>query len=276
MTGRLPFAVEVFGRLALSCALMEGLGRFLGAGEDRRILAGVLQDHAADLCALAFLYGANYGRGGGFEWLFSLREFSFCFPSGLSGPDFFNGLVGGVECLFGMCAEGLFGFLALLRIGDFLKLMGTGSLPRVVRLLPRFWGRGGLAAPAPGKLRGVGLTFCRGYSFAASCNTGGHCKPSLVGTLKKRITGGTLERRAASGGVGTLGTSRPIGPPRQAIFRTSGSDTRSVEERMRAAKSIGGNGGGGGIGSHIRAPDALTRNRSSPAPNSRVYPVIYF
>ena len=69
----LSFAVEVFGRLALSRALTERLGSFLGAGEDRRIFAGVLQDHADDLCALAFLHGAKHGRGGGLERAFVVR-----------------------------------------------------------------------------------------------------------------------------------------------------------------------------------------------------------
>ena len=132
---RLSFAVEVFGGLALSGALTESLGSLLGAGEDRCILAGVLQDHAADFCALAFLDGTNHRCGGGLERVLVIQGIQFLFPPGARGLDFFNGFAGGVECFFGVRAQGLFGFLALLRIGDFLKLVEPG----INRELPGFF-----------------------------------------------------------------------------------------------------------------------------------------
>ena len=98
----LSFAVEVFGWLALRRSLAERLGSFLGAGENRRILAGVLQDRADDLCALAFLHGAKHGRSGGLKGAFVVRGVERLFQPRLRGPEFFKGPAGGDECFFGM------------------------------------------------------------------------------------------------------------------------------------------------------------------------------
>src|ERR1035441_3682297 len=121
----LAVVVVVFAGLVLSLALAERLGILLCLGDDRRVFTGALQNHTADLLALLSLDGPDHGRGCCLERIFLAQGSEPLFPFGLAVADLIDVPVGCAECLLGVCAEGLFCLLALLRIGNILKLVVT-------------------------------------------------------------------------------------------------------------------------------------------------------
>src|ERR1039458_4883844 len=166
----LPLAVAGFARLVLGLALAELLGILLRRGDDRRIFTGALQNHVADLLALLSLDGTDYRRGCGPDRVFFAQGSEPLFPFGLAVADLIDVPVGCAECLLGVCAEGLFCLLALLRIGNILKLVVT----RIHRELSGFFFgfRAGLVLllRALERLHRVGIGLVAGATHGASCD----------------------------------------------------------------------------------------------------------
>src|ERR1039458_4666425 len=168
----LPLAVAGFARLVLGLALAELLGILLRRGDDRRIFTGALQNHVADLLALLSLDGTDHRRGCGPERIFFAQGSEPLFPFGLAVADLIDVSVGRAECLLGVCAEGLFCLLALLRIGNILKLVVT----RIHRELSGFFFgfRAGLVLllRALERLHRVGIGLVAGAAHGASWRHG--------------------------------------------------------------------------------------------------------
>src|ERR1017187_622863 len=171
MGGCLSLAVVVFARLGvLSLTLTECFGILLRPGDDRRVFTGALQNHAADLLPLLSLDGTDHRRGCGPEWIFFAQGSEPLVPFGLAVADLIDVPVGCAECLLGVCAEGLFCLLALLGIGNILKLVVKGIHRELSGFFFGFRAGLVLLLRALERLHRVGIGLVAGATHGASCD----------------------------------------------------------------------------------------------------------